>query len=492
MAVDALTRSGEIPPSTRTAASFLLPGGVGLLAAALFWLVHDALIDDSYIALGYARNLAFHGHWGLIAEEPANTATAPLNVLLLAAGTALLRSPVAALGVLFVLSAVVLALSLRRAALETGLPGWTGALGAGLVLLNPLVLSSAGLEVAPAAALLGVLLLSAVRPRPVLFGLATGALALLRLDLLLFAVVVLLGRPALWRGWTRWLPIAALALPWFLWSWLHFGSAVPDTLLIKQLQESWGGWTVRDGIALYVDFFPAAVLLSAVPAYTGAGFAVFLVLLRIRGRVPELWPWTLLGVGAVLHHYAYTLLGVPPYHWYYAPAVVGLCVLLAGGIGAMAPHRFAVVPVLVAAVGVLAVSAAFAVQHGMPWRSAAITTNWAAPAEYARIGTELGRVVGDRTVSSPGEIGTLAYFCGCRIVDQFSDRGYLDERLRQRLDRAGSLERALLAWNHRHFEPTEPRPVDLVLRRVPGPGPDPRWTVRSPWSGTAHFVLESR
>ncbi len=84
-----------------------LCGGAAVLAVGVFWLVHEALIDDAYITLSYARNLATRLHWGLIPTEPANSATSPLNVLLLGGTTALLRLsggvyPVWGLGVVFV------------------------------------------------------------------------------------------------------------------------------------------------------------------------------------------------------------------------------------------------------------------------------------------------------------------------------------------------------------------------------------------------------
>ncbi|MDP9369883.1 MAG: hypothetical protein M3Q03_16700, partial [Chloroflexota bacterium] len=91
-----------------------LCGGAALLAVSLFWLVRGALIDDAHITLSYARNLATDLHWGLIPTEPANSATSPLNVLLLGSATALLRlsggvHPVWGLGVVCVGSAVALA-----------------------------------------------------------------------------------------------------------------------------------------------------------------------------------------------------------------------------------------------------------------------------------------------------------------------------------------------------------------------------------------------
>ncbi|WP_246025304.1 hypothetical protein [Saccharopolyspora antimicrobica] len=459
---------------------------VGAVAAVVFWVVHGALIDDAYITLSYARNLAFHGHWGLIGGEVSNSATAPLNVLVLAAFTAVLRQPVVALGAVFVLANIALALLLRAAARSSGLPGWVGPLGALLVAGNPLVLSSVGLEMTLAAALLGLLLLASVQVRPVLFGVAAGLLALTRLDLAVFVLVVLIGRPALWRGWWRWLlSAAAIALPWFTFSWFYFGSAVPDTLVIKQLQKSWGDWDFSNGLWLYHEVFPTAVVISLIPPLLGLAALLVVCALRPFRRAVRLWPWALLGIGGVAHYYVYTLLGVPPYHWYYAPSMIGLSLLLAGVLGAIRRELS-----LLLGCALLVAQAWFAAAHGTPWREAAITTNWASAADYARVGTEVGRLVGAGTVTSPGEIGALAYFCDCAVVDGFSDRGYLPDQLAQRLATAGPPVRALLEFNYRNFTPEAPRPITHTLRREPGPAGD--WTITSTWAGEAHLVLETR
>ncbi|SEG83922.1 hypothetical protein SAMN02982929_04346 [Saccharopolyspora kobensis] len=459
---------------------------VGAVAAVVFWVVHGALIDDAYITLSYARNLAFHGHWGLIGGEVSNSATAPLNVLVLAAFTAVLRQPVVALGAVFVLANIALALLLRAAARRSGLPGWVGPLGALLVAGNPLVLSSVGLEMTLAAALLGLLLLASVQVRPVLFGVAAGLLALTRLDLAVFVLVVLVGRPALWRGWWRWLlSTAAIALPWFTFSWFYFGSAVPDTLVIKQLQKSWGDWDFSNGLWLYHEVFPTAVVISLIPPLLGLVALPVVCALRPFRRAVRLWPWALLGIGGVAHYYVYTLLGVPPYHWYYAPSMIGLSLLLAGVLGAIRRELS-----LLLGCALLVAQAWFAAAQGTPWRESAITTNWASAADYARVGTEVGRLVGTGTVTSPGEIGALAYFCDCAVVDGFSDRGYLPDQLAQRLATAGPPVRALLEFNYRNFTPEAPRPVTHTLRREPGPAG--AWTITSTWAGEAHLVLETR
>ncbi|MDN5860892.1 MAG: hypothetical protein L0H84_19985, partial [Pseudonocardia sp.] len=97
------------PSTAGLAGRIALPVATAIAAAGAFLLVHDALIDDAYITMSYARNVAFHLHWGLIPDEVANSATSPLNVLLLAAITVVVRDPVVAVGVLFVASVVLVA-----------------------------------------------------------------------------------------------------------------------------------------------------------------------------------------------------------------------------------------------------------------------------------------------------------------------------------------------------------------------------------------------
>ncbi len=474
---------------------------VAALAAVLFAVVGTALIDDAYITLGYAENLAFHGHWGLIDAEIANSATAPLNVLVLAAVTVVLRDPISALGVVFVVAHVVVTWALYRSAQDSGFPVIGAVLGTLMLLVNPFLLSSVGLEMTLAAALLALLLLAIVQDRPVLFGVVAGLLAVTRLDLGVFVVAALLGRPRLWRAWWKWLVAAcAVSLPWFVLSWFVLGSAVPDTLLIKQLQASWGRWTFDNGLRLYASVYPSAT--GTAVAAAGFGLVTLLVWLvaRMAGRDSgrRLQPWALVGIGGAAHYVAYTTLDVPPYHWYYAPSMIGLTILFAGGIGALArlAESRRPLPLLVsaavvaAACGLAAGQGRVVLAQGVPWRYAAVTTNWAAAADYERIGRLVGEAVGTATVRSPGEIGTLAYYCDCAIVDRFSDRGYLAAQIRERTARTGTFGRWLLESNYTRFTPTEPRPIDFTLRRVSGHGPDPRWNIDSPWMGPGHLVLE--
>jgi hypothetical protein len=489
-------------PAWRSRALGAAPvAAVAGLAGLVFVVIHKSLIDDAYITLDYARTLAWHGEWGMLPGAPNNTATTPLYVLLLAAGTRVFGSPVVAVGAVFVASFAVLAHALRRAATSARLPAWSGTLGALLVLVNPLMLSSVGMGVDLFAALLAVLLQAAVQHRAVLFGLAAGLLALARLDLVLFVPLLLVGRPGLWRGWWKiGLSAAAVSLPWFVWSWYALGSAIPDTLVIKQVLRGWGIWEFDRGLELFLGKYPMPTALSLLAPVLGTlALAAWLVLRVVRFRRPgprRLDAPALLALGGIGYYVAYTQLGVAPYHWYYAPTVTALTILLAmaagaavagaGGLAArVAAGAGAAVPALL-----VAAQLGFTGWQGLPWSQAPIMSNGFTPADYARMGLALRERVGDATVASPDEIGTLAYFCGCNIMDGFSDRGYLPAQLAQREAESGPFGRALLELNYRHLDrDLRPRPLVWQLRRVDGPGPDPVFTGSSAWATVNHLDL---
>jgi len=490
---------------TRTA---WLCGGAALLAAGLFWLVRGALVDDAFITLSYARNLAARLHWGLIAAEPANAATSPLNVLLLGGATALLRLggglyPVAGLGIVFVGSAVAMAWAWGTVAAALRLPLLAPALGLALVLLNPLVLSSTGLEVLLIPTVLVGMLAAAVRGRPLAFGVLAGLAVLTRLDLVVFVVPLALAAPDVRRR----LPVAVaaaatVALPWFAWSWWYFGSAIPDTFAIKTVQRSFGPWTFGNGP---LDLFARAPLATAVafaPAVLGIvallGWVAAAVLRRQILR-PDLLPAVALGAAGIGYYAVYARLGVPPYQWYYVPSIVSLsialCVLLGAALGggrvlrgAVALPGVALVACLVA--GIVTVD----VRGGVPWRMPVFYGNWATPEGYAWIGRQLGRRLAGETVTSPGEIGALAYYCECSIVDAFADRGRAVPLIEQRLEAAGPLVRPLLELNYLRLDrDLQPRPAryNLIWAFGPPTATD-QWPTWSPTMGHGHLRLEEQ
>jgi len=448
-----------------------LPAATACVSAVVFLLARPHLVDDTFITLSYARNLAFHGHWGLLADATSNSATSPANVLALAVLTFVVRDAVLAAGVLYVLCQVALVLALRR--LGTALPRWFPALAFAALTVNPLLLSSIGLEVALGAAVLGWLAVFAVSPRPVAFGLTAGALALVRLDLLVFAFV--LGFSV--RSGRAVLAAALVALPWFAFSWVVLGAALPDTFVIKTLQgaqRTWGGWDFGNGPLFYARTALWTTVLSFLP--------LAVVPFAVR-RSPVLRPFALLALGGVLYHGTYVLLNVPPYHWYYGPGITTATVFLC----AWASGRLAVGGVLALVVAsVVAYAAA-----GLPREFAPLTSNYASTAKYTEIGHDLRALAGSRVIGSAGEIGVLAYTCECAIVDVFADRGLLPAAIEAR-GAGNRWTRAALRVDYAFFDfDVRPRRPDLVLRRLPSPPPDAlaHWTLDAPTLGKQELYL---
>ena len=315
-----------------------------VLAAALFLVVRGSLTDDGYITLAYAKNLAVHGEWGIIPGSPANSATSPLNVLLLAALTLVTRvagspHPVVALGILTILCGGALGWAWQRIGRKLVLPPAAGALGVALVLLNPFVLSAIGLEVLLIPAVLLVLTVFALEGRPILFGVTAGLAVLTRLDLIVFVVVIALSAPAIRR---RLLPAAGFAVltaaPWFVFSWVAFGSFVPDTLAIKQTQAGlFAPWTYRTGPVMYYTIYPVTVLVAFIPALIGAVALAVWAAARFSRRRPEfpaLGAVAALGAGGVLYFVAYSFIGVGPFHWYYVAPTTTLASFAVAAFGA--------------------------------------------------------------------------------------------------------------------------------------------------------------
>ncbi|MEU4252788.1 hypothetical protein AB0F15_35830 [Amycolatopsis sp. NPDC026612] len=483
-----------LPPAIPVARSWALPTGAAAASALVFALVSSHLIDDTYITLSYAKNLAFHGHWGLIEQGTANTATSPLNVLALGAVTFVVRDAVLAAGVVFVAAQVMLVLGLRRLGERTGLPSAFAPLTFALLLVNPLLLSSIGLEVALGATGVVWTLVYAGERRPERLGVVVGLLALVRLDLLLIAAVLFLARREFWTGiWRTAFAALAVTLPWFGFSWVVLGSAVPDTLVIKISQQSWGPFSFTNGPLLYWRNFPAAATLSFLPLVLAglAGVAWIVQYRRGSETARRLTPFAALAVAGALHYLAYSRLGVPPYHWYYAPSIIGATIFLAACASAV-PERVRRGTWTLAGLALAASVAVYALP-GMPRQFAPITSNHASTTEYREIGQELAAIAHGRKVETAGEVGALAYACDCELVDEFSDRGAVDPAITETKRRSDDLGRALLEANFHNFDHSvAPISPDLVLattRREPPPSALASWHIDSPWMGSQNLYL---
>jgi hypothetical protein len=474
--------------------------GTAVLAGLVYLVVSSTLIDDAYITLDYARNFGLHLHWGLVPGLLDNTATSPLHVLVLAVLIAVCRNGLIALGVSFVLSAVGLEWGLRRAARTVGLPAWTGLLATVLCLLNPLVLSSVGMEVMPCAALTAWLLVASVERRPWSFGLLAALLAVLRADYVIISAVVFLLRRQFWVGaWKSIGTALIVAASWYVPSWFLLGSAVPDTLVIKSLQgRSWGGYTFATGPALYWHVYPVTTVLAIAPA--AAGMLAWLAWAALRRPLPGmrgLDPLAALPAAAVAHYGAYSALGVPPYHWYYGPAITLTTIFLAAAVtqtvaGTPQGVRRALrAGAMAAAVLLICADIGNYAAPGIPRTYAPITTNWAATATYREIGLQLPGLIGNRPVGGPVEVGVIDYYCNCEVYEYFSDRGHFPAELSRYERSLGAIGKAVVRLNFLYLDRSiRPHPTQLVLRVELHPDPHAirNWRISTPWARLPHQV----
>jgi hypothetical protein len=486
----------------------------GLLAYAR--LFRTTYVDDAYITLQYARNLAEHLTWGFLPGRASNTATSPLNVLLLAGFDRVLPGTTVA-AVAWLTAAewtLTLAVLLRMSRRLLGTPHFGLIAFAGLV-TNPLLVSGIGLEGYLYVLLMLVSLALFIERRWRLLGVALALLTLTRPEGLLLAALLTLLLPGGWRERGKvGLAFGLTALPWYLFSWIALGSAIPDTLIIKLGQTAWGPTTFADGLDLYRLRFPMATAAS-----------LWWVVLAPFALLPV---WRMDRVGqrainalvayAVVHYAAYAAMAVPPYHWYYTHQIVAIVILgalgaaaLLGGLAASLARvdRWAAL----AATALPAVGLGYiAWMVDWPAQEAPISTNWATPGQYRALGLELrGLVAPADVIDLHGEIGTVAYYCECSLVDDFADlnraNGMIDDLRARKSGVVGLLLDVNFTW--REWEPPLPPPAyDLGFNPIdagevpPAPGPETVkvWDVSSHWIrhtqirllGTAYLSLEVR
>lgn len=478
-----------------------LVAAAALLSAGLLWAMQDALIDDAYITLVYARTLAEHGQWGLVPDMPSNTATSPLNVVSLAGVTLVVRDPMVALWVVTIANAMLLAAGLARLGVHWRVGVRYAWIALPLLLLNPVLASSIGLET-----LMSVTLTVWAIDRGVMgswrgFGWLAGVGAVVRPDLVVVLAVVWLlhpglRRPVWWRAMagTTWRAVVVGA-PWYVFSWFYFGSAIPDTLTIKQGQV-WGDYTT--GLwDRYHHLYPLATIGAVTMAAVGLAVLVLLPLAARTSYRPVVLSVASAGLAGVAYFGAYSRLGVPPYFWYYALPIAGLTLVGAFALAALSRQPFRgsrLLPAIVAAGLAVAVASPAlgswvqGLRDDAPLREAPVHGNWALTFQYRQLGEDLASLVpAGATVRSAGEFGTILYYCDCRLVDRFDNRALVMRQLTQARD--GSW---LMGLNYARLDPADyPLPEqDYHLfygpKHVDAPG---AWNVWSPTKHGGHYLL---
>lgn len=193
-------------------------------------------LDDSWIHMQFARNLAEGRGFAYNPGVPVSGSTAPLWTLLLG-GTFTLLGAHPALA-----KALGLALTFGTAWLAGRLAGlWTGDRGLGLLasaltaLAGPMVWGAlSGMEVSLAAFLVTASVLLRAQEREGAAAVALGLATLARPEAILLLPLFWLSGPLTWRRGIRWLgPVAACLAPWVAFNLATIGSPLPGTAAAK-------------------------------------------------------------------------------------------------------------------------------------------------------------------------------------------------------------------------------------------------------------------
>jgi hypothetical protein len=218
------------------AAAAVVPLAVLLLRERLIAGAAGFPLDDSWIHLHFARNLAEGAGFAYNPGTPVAGSTAPLWTLLLAAGAWVAGASVAMAKTLGVAAAVAAALLLRRAALAWG-AGRGPALAAAIALLwsGPFAWGAlSGMEVTLAALLVTVTLFALAHERFAVAALTGGLAALARPEaVVLLPFVALARRPTAARLALFAAIAVAVLVPFVVFCWATTGTPVPSTAAAK-------------------------------------------------------------------------------------------------------------------------------------------------------------------------------------------------------------------------------------------------------------------
>jgi hypothetical protein len=373
----------------------------GLIARIAFWAFTDRRLDDALITIKFDKNLA--DGFGLVhnlGEGHVQGFTSALSVLvplpgeLIYHGGGLLLIRLVSL-VCFALAAVYA----YRIAGELKIGRWPTAFALAYLALdqNQVLFGIAGMETQIAVAVLfGGIYYVLVEDYPK-SGIALGLAVLARPDFVLWVapaygfLIIRNHREALRAGA---LSLAILG-PWVIFTWIYYGSPVPNTIAAKNnafvpdfpgLTDP-GGWidflghqlsANQSAWMIFSPFYEAAFAVQAPLAYEAARvFAVGVAVLAVVGAISTFKRWSWLPAVAYLALFAaykVLYLTVGYFEWYGTPATALLILMAAVGldrvcrwVSAAAQHRFT--PGEVALVPAVVLALVYAMP--LPYRTAA-------------------------------------------------------------------------------------------------------------------------
>ncbi|HKQ65772.1 MAG TPA: hypothetical protein VJZ73_12230 [Methylomirabilota bacterium] len=258
---DVAARFGRWRDDLLVAAALLLPLALYLVRERQIAGAQGFPLDDSWIHLQFARNLAAGAGFSYNPGEPVAGSTAPLWTLLLGAGAVVASASLAMAKVIGVVATLAAALITRRTALAWGTrPDVALVAAIALVWMGPIAWGAlSGMEVSLAALLVAAALLAHARDR-LLVSAACAALAVLaRPEAFLLIPLLVAARPLTLRRVAVFTAVTVIVVaPAVLFSLSTAGTPYPATAAAK-VEGGLVGWLggVRE---------PAAVTWIARPA----------------------------------------------------------------------------------------------------------------------------------------------------------------------------------------------------------------------------------
>jgi hypothetical protein len=201
-------------------------------------------LDDSWIHLHFARNLAAGDGFAYNPGHPVAGSTAPLWTLVLAAGAGIGGASLVMAKTLGVACAIAAALVVRRAAMAFGAPPATALVAAVALLWSGAFAWGAlsGMEVTLAALLVAVALWSLALDATWMTAVAAGLAALARPEAIVLAPLLALARPlGVRRALLFAVVVATLLAPFVAFSYATVGRPLPATAVAK-IEGGLLGW----------------------------------------------------------------------------------------------------------------------------------------------------------------------------------------------------------------------------------------------------------
>lgn len=391
-------------PGRRAAAA----GAILLAAVYGFSLYGPWILDDAYIIFRYADRIASGVGFTYNDGVRVLGSSTPSFTLLLAA-TAFVGLPLPATAVVIgvvagAASLAMVVLLARECECETA--GWAAALLTSLHFFW-VVMLTAGMETPVYTLAILALLWSTLR-RPAWVGVLGGLTMLTRYDGLVPCVTALAF--VAWRqGWRRGLReaviTAAVYLPWFAFSWIYFGSPMPQTILAKSVAHYASFLDALGHLRVYLGHQPLWILALALAAL-GAWS------MRLKPEHLVVPTWLLAHAGIFLAGHAPVMFFI----WYLVPLIPGTFLLAMLGVQYLGGRSKRVD---VCAVGALVL--ALAMVHRLPDYTVLNSNNIVRREDaYRATAAALTPLLKPGESVLTGEVGTLGWYLPqARIIDGF-------------------------------------------------------------------------